>query len=44
MGGEDSRDLYICYAPVHSHDVTLKLREGRIDVVRVDVRAAQGWP
>lgn len=44
LGGEDSRDLYICCAPDHSHDVTLKLREGRIDVVRVDVRAAQGWP
>ncbi len=44
LGGEDGRDLYICCAPDHAHDVTLKLREGRIDVARVDVGAAQGWP
>ena len=44
LGGEDGRDLFICCAPDHSHEVTLKMRQGRIDVVRVDTPAAQGWP
>lgn len=34
LGGEDGRDLYICCAPDHSPENTLRMREGRIDVVR----------
>lgn len=34
LGGEDGRDLYICCAPDHSPENTLRLRGGRIDVIR----------
>ncbi len=44
LGGAEGRDLFICCAPDHNPEVTLKMREGRIDVVRVDVGAGQGWP
>lgn len=40
LGGEDGRDLFICVAPNHDPEVTLKLRKGRIDTVRVLIPGA----
>jgi sugar lactone lactonase YvrE len=34
LGGEDGRDLFICCATDHAPDMTVRLREGRIDVAR----------
>jgi len=42
LGGADGRDLFICVAPDHDPDVTVKLRGGRIDVSRVSVPMAGG--
>lgn len=40
LGGADRRDLYICVAPDHDRNVTLREKRGRIDVVRVAVPGA----
>jgi sugar lactone lactonase YvrE len=40
LGGEERRDLYICVAPHHDRNVTLRERGGRIDVARVSVPGA----
>lgn len=42
LGGADGRDLFICVAPHHDPDTTMKLRGGRIDVARVSVPMAGG--
>jgi sugar lactone lactonase YvrE len=34
LGGADGRDLFICCATEHAPELTVKLREGRIDVAR----------
>ena len=44
LGGPDGRDLYICCAPHHDPAKTVAARGGRIDVARVAVGAAGGWP
>jgi sugar lactone lactonase YvrE len=43
LGGADGRDLFICVAPHHDPEVTMKLRGGRIDVARVSTPMARGW-
>lgn len=40
LGGADGRDLFICVAPHHDPEVTVKLRGGRIDVVRAPAAGA----
>jgi sugar lactone lactonase YvrE len=40
LGGMDRRDLYICTAQEHLPDRTVKLRSGKIEVVRVEVPGA----
>jgi sugar lactone lactonase YvrE len=40
LGGEDRRNLYICTSQDHFPDRTVKLRSGRIEVVRVDTPAS----
>ena len=40
LGGADRRDLYICTAEHHLPERTVKLRSGRIEVLRVDVPGA----
>ncbi len=43
LGGADGRDLYMCCATDHQPEVTIKLREGRIDIARAPAARA-GWP
>jgi sugar lactone lactonase YvrE len=40
LGGGDRRDLYICTAQEHLPDRTVKLRSGKIEVVRVEIPGA----
>jgi sugar lactone lactonase YvrE len=40
LGGAERRDLYICTAQEHVPDRTVKLRSGKIEVLRVDVPGA----
>lgn len=40
LGGEGRKTLYICVAPDHDPEVTLKKREGRIDCARVGIAGA----
>jgi sugar lactone lactonase YvrE len=40
LGGTDRRDLYICTAPDHLPERTLRLRSGRIELLRVEVPGA----
>jgi sugar lactone lactonase YvrE len=44
LGGMDGHDLFICCASDHDPTVTVKIRSGRIDVVRVDVGSSGGRP
>ena len=41
LGGKDGRDLFICVAPHHDPEVTVKLRGGRIDVARAPTPGAE---
>ncbi|MEW6645223.1 MAG: SMP-30/gluconolactonase/LRE family protein [Pseudomonadota bacterium] len=41
LGGADGRDLFICVAPHHDPEVTIKLRGGRIDVARAPAPMAR---
>lgn len=40
LGGEDGRDLFICVAPHHDPEVTVKLKGGRIDLFRASAPGA----
>ena len=40
LGGADGRDLFICCATDHQPEMTVKLREGRIDVARAPAARA----
>lgn len=40
LGGADGRDLFICVAPHHDPEMTVKLRGGRIDVFRAPAPGA----
>lgn len=40
LGGDDRRTLYVCVAPDHAPEVTLKKRGGRIDYTQVAVAGA----
>lgn len=44
LGGADGRDLFICVAPHHDPEITVKLRGGRIDLFRAAAPAAKAWP
>jgi sugar lactone lactonase YvrE len=43
LGGADRRTLFVCTAPTHVPAETVIAREGRIEIVKVDVPGA-GWP
>ena len=43
LGGDDRRTLYVCVAPDHAPEITLKKRSGRIDYTQITV-AGTGWP
>jgi sugar lactone lactonase YvrE len=43
LGGPDGRDLFVCCATEHAPELTVKLRQGRIDVARAPTPRA-GWP
>ncbi len=43
LGGADGRDLFICCATHHEPELTVQVREGRIDVARAPAARA-GWP
>ncbi len=43
LGGADGRDLFVCCATEHAPELTIELRQGRIDVARAPAPRA-GWP
>ncbi len=43
LGGPDRRTLFVCTAPTHVPVETVVARQGRIEIVTVDVPGA-GWP